>query len=200
MRMFFRTFSGYYDGTESGMFRFLDEPPADPDALGREIVYSGSQMINARCRSHGKGYLNLPMSRQNNWHELFCRCVAFMEDYLEIGCATFYDEERNVSRIATESVFTNAYATEYPDSPFFIIFNARPVVQNSRNRLTIGHDKYSFELDTGSIIVWNLDRYDWFNDDKHTLWGIRQNTGQDLSMSDDVMVGIRGNEVEYALR
>ncbi len=206
MRMLFRTFGGYVNEKQFGYITkkycspsCIDE--CTPDVLGKDIVFECNRSLNCSIRKGNGGYHELRISNMKNWHDLFVQCVKFMEEFMDIGCVTFYNDD-GISQIITESVHMNAYDKDYPDGSFFILFNARltsPYVYE--HSIVIGYDLYSIVYEPHSIVVWDLDKFEWFNDGTRTLWGVRQNTGMpSMSLTDDVVVGIRGNNVCYALR
>ena len=130
---------------------------------------------------------------------MFRECRDFMKDFATIGCLTICFSDRDEKFIATEYAPTNAYEKKYNDNPFYIIFNARPTGLRSENSIIVGKDHYSLELDTSSVIVWNLDKYSEVNDGSCILWGFKHDAKNGSSVTGDDLVGIKGDDMEFAI-
>lgn len=184
------------------------------DQPGMEIIHSETQSYNLRCAPKGERYHACCLGDEKDWKARMLEAIEFMEEYDEIGCYTFCDcgggdkictsvfcENRpnSKSMILVDNVEFNAYAGY--DCSFFVIFNAKPILGlGSDKNVAIGRDIYHLKLERGSIIVWNLDRYQDFVVDGHTFWGICQNTGAKFSKTDDVMVGLKDGRRIYVAR
>lgn len=224
MRMYFRTFCDFAKSRDipaasamnGGLSRYNIKTP------GTAIIHSETENYNLRCGSFGDKYHACVLSKEADWQSFMRTAIEFMDEYEDMGCFTFYDEcpgvrtpaiagssvppdEKDTSEVRYNYILTdkarlNAYRGY--DCTFYIIFNARPRLGASeKTSVIIGKDVYSFRYEKGSIIVWDIDRYENFSiEGKHTFWGIRQNTGAKLSVTDDVMVGLRNGRLMYAGR
>lgn len=215
MRRFFRTFNGYMTKEESpksyrlsdGILRYSMDTP------GTQIIHSETKPYNFRCAQFGDKYHAHRLANEEDWRAKMFEAIDFMEQdgYDEIGCYIFCDcggsdkictsilcENRPNAKtmILVDDAKFNAY--DGYNCPFFIIFNARPILGlGADHNVVIGRDIYHLTLDKKSVIVWNLDRYKDFIVEGHTFWGICQNTGTELSVTDDVMVGLKDGKRVY---
>ena len=216
MRRFFRTFNGYMERKDFPMPHFMTDGAKrySADQPGMEIIHSETQPYNNRCGCNGERYHARNLMNEQDWRARMLEAIEFMEGYDEIGCYTFCDcgggdkictsfacEKRPNAKkmILVDDVKFNAY--DGYNCSFYIIFNAKPIFGlGSGKNVAIGRDIYHLKLEKGSIIVWNLERYQDFVVDKHTFWGICQNTGSKLSKTDDVMVGLKEGKRIYVAR
>ena len=201
--MYFRSFNAFEKPIywERSEFDKNGERIYTLDDLGKEIVYSEKIKFNPFCLLGELHYHEVRMADEKNWQVLFKKYAEYAREYLEIGFVTFYDEESEQYSILTQTADVNAYSELRTMSSFLIFFNARPSrIGIKEDVVTVGYDRYSFENRPGSIIVWDLDKYRDLNLDGFTLWGIRQNTGVDYSLTDDEFVGIKNGEEIFAVR
>lgn len=205
MRMLFRTFNGYEDyekmiNKRIGIPNFYHfEESVKDDGLGHKIIHSNEDVLNLFCEPIGEHYHSFQISKHDDWRNIFRECRDFMKDFTTIGCLTICFSDRDEKFIATEYVPTNAYEKKYNDNPFYIIFNARPTGLRSENSIIVGKDHYSLELDTSSVIVWNLDKYSEVNDGSCMLWGFKHDAKNGSSVTGDDLVGIKGDDMEFAI-
>ena len=177
--MYFRSFNAFEKPIywERSEFDKNGERIYTLDDLGKEIVYSEKIKFNPFCLLGELHYHEVRMADEKNWQVLFKYSIL------------------------TQTADVNAYSELRTMSSFLIFFNARPSrIGIKEDVVTVGYDRYSFENRPGSIIVWDLDKYRDLNLDGFTLWGIRQNTGVDYSLTDDEFVGIKNGEEIFAVR
>lgn len=187
MRKYFITFSGY---CEPNRLMYRGERSAFP---GKEIIFSETEHFNRFC-----GYCEENLHDREDYADIIRSAADFMAGYeFNIGVSSCYDEVNQVTKILTEKIHMNAYAEISDPVSLFIIFNARPV-KYGKNSVVIGNDTYGLAYEKHSVIVWDIGKYAGILPEDWTIWGIQQNTGRDLSKTDDVMVGLRGNELFYA--